>query len=401
MNITWLITGNFNGFLDDGGTLSAMTMLQRFARYGAKVAVHVVCDSGMSGGECYNIIKEWRESRYCRKTADGTSCILRKIPVYLHRSPYKVYETYRHRNSQAFIDIVSFNSALLSKLKPNLVITTQEDVFSAAATAKLLLKNAHFFSSIDYRKNPVYKHCKKEFALAFSRALIVARDKCLVLALRRRWHRPVFVLPPIIDYQAVSAAFLKDGRYITFIDYCDYKGAVIFDQITRKLPRTKFLLIDKRGLFTRKKWQRNVTVWPHVRDMRQVYAATKLLLVPTLMEQTCQRVVLEAMSNGIPVLASSVPGLKDLINIPELLYPVNLKKSKKDDYYLNPVYHIRQYMAMAEYIAKLERNNRLKERIIEKIKRRFTIILRQEEKIWNIFMAKHIVLSYNTIKREE
>jgi hypothetical protein len=63
--------------------------------------------------------------------------------------------------------------------------------------------------------------------------------------------------------------------------------------------------IDLAGL-------KNVTIMPNTPDPREFYAATKLLLMPSLMENA-GFVAMEAMTNGIPVLASNRGGLPETI----------------------------------------------------------------------------------------
>jgi glycosyltransferase involved in cell wall biosynthesis len=53
----------------------------------------------------------------------------------------------------------------------------------------------------------------------------------------------------------------------------------------------------------------NVEVWNHQQDMRQIYAVTDILLVPSQFDETFGRVIVEAQVNGIPVVASKVAGI--------------------------------------------------------------------------------------------
>jgi glycosyltransferase involved in cell wall biosynthesis len=48
-------------------------------------------------------------------------------------------------------------------------------------------------------------------------------------------------------------------------------------------------------------------------DMRSVYANTKLLLVPSTYQEGGGRVVIEAFTNGIPVIGSDLGGVPDYI----------------------------------------------------------------------------------------
>ena len=50
-------------------------------------------------------------------------------------------------------------------------------------------------------------------------------------------------------------------------------------------------------------------IWENQTDMRKVYRATKILLVPSQFIETFGRVIVEAQLNGIPVVASKVDGI--------------------------------------------------------------------------------------------
>jgi glycosyltransferase involved in cell wall biosynthesis len=53
----------------------------------------------------------------------------------------------------------------------------------------------------------------------------------------------------------------------------------------------------------------NVEVWNHQKDMRQIYAVTDILLVPSQFDETFGRVIVEAQVSGIPVVAAKVAGI--------------------------------------------------------------------------------------------
>jgi glycosyltransferase involved in cell wall biosynthesis len=55
----------------------------------------------------------------------------------------------------------------------------------------------------------------------------------------------------------------------------------------------------------------NVTVLEPRAEVGEIYAQTRLLLVPSQWEETFGRVAIEAFANGIPVIGSSVGGLKE------------------------------------------------------------------------------------------
>jgi glycosyltransferase involved in cell wall biosynthesis len=111
----------------------------------------------------------------------------------------------------------------------------------------------------------------------------------------------------------------RDRRYITFINPIPEKGLDIAIEIARCLPQERFLFVKgKWGSYSAREIEAfikpiyklpNVEVWNPQSDMRQVYAVTDILLVPSQFEETFGRVIVEAQVNGIPVVAANVGGI--------------------------------------------------------------------------------------------
>jgi glycosyltransferase involved in cell wall biosynthesis len=111
----------------------------------------------------------------------------------------------------------------------------------------------------------------------------------------------------------------RDRRYITFINPIPEKGLDVAIEIARCLPQERFLFVKgKWGSYSAREIEAfikpiyklpNVEVWNHQRDMRQVYAVTDILLVPSQFDETFGRVIVEAQVNGIPVVAANVGGI--------------------------------------------------------------------------------------------
>ena len=110
---------------------------------------------------------------------------------------------------------------------------------------------------------------------------------------------------------------------MTFVNPEPRKGVHVFARIAEVLagrrPDIPLLVVEgaartsclsRLGIdFGRLK---NVTTMPNTPDPRKFYAVTKLLLMPSLMENAgCA--AMEAMLNGIPVLASNRGGLPETI----------------------------------------------------------------------------------------
>lgn len=122
-------------------------------------------------------------------------------------------------------------------------------------------------------------------------------------------HQPnphIIVRPPVMaeDYRTTP------GHAVTLINLSADKGEKVFWEMARRMPEVDFLGV-KGGYGTQVVHDLpNVEIVPHGRRMRDTYAATKILLVPSRHE-SWGRVATEAMVSGIPVIASPTPGLKE------------------------------------------------------------------------------------------
>lgn len=118
----------------------------------------------------------------------------------------------------------------------------------------------------------------------------------------------------------------RNPRYVTFINPCGAKGVSLVIRLVQMaieaLPQQRFLMVQGRG-----NWYAalqhynmkpedfpNVDVARHTPDMRSIYAATKVLLAPSLWYEAYPRVVIEALYNHIPVLGSTSGGIPEAVN---------------------------------------------------------------------------------------
>jgi glycosyltransferase involved in cell wall biosynthesis len=119
----------------------------------------------------------------------------------------------------------------------------------------------------------------------------------------------VIVNPPV-DRDRVLAKE-RDPKKITLINLCEWKGGEIFRELARRLPKYKFLGVEGGyGEQVVDDLPNNMRVLEHGQDMKEVYAATKILLMPSSKE-SFGMAGLEAHLNGIPVIASDLPNVHE------------------------------------------------------------------------------------------
>ena len=118
-----------------------------------------------------------------------------------------------------------------------------------------------------------------------------------------------------------------DSGFITIVNPCAYKGIAIFEELAKGFPEAAFAAVPTWGT-TRADLDRlralaNVTILTPSDDIDAIFAATKILLVPSLWAEAKANMITEAMLRGIPVLASDVGGNKEAMLGNSYLLPVN------------------------------------------------------------------------------
>jgi glycosyltransferase involved in cell wall biosynthesis len=139
-------------------------------------------------------------------------------------------------------------------------------------------------------------------------------------------------LPYAIDLGRVSVAE-RSPRYLTFVNPQATKGlyvvARIAEQLARRRPDIPVLVVEgrARGRALEKtgvdlSWAKNLFGMANTTDPRKFYAVTKVLLMPSLWNESFGLVAAEAMLNGIPVLASNRGALPEVVGEGGLLFDI-------------------------------------------------------------------------------
>lgn len=166
-------------------------------------------------------------------------------------------------------------------------------------------------------------------------------------------YRKVYGVDPKVIHPFIVAGRYRTKttrRNVTFINPHPFKGRDIALGIARLCPEIPFTFVEswelndnnRRQLMEKLAALPNVTLLPPRSDMRGVYGKCKILLVPSIWEESYGRVVTEAQISSIPVIASRRGGLPESVGPGGILLdpdaPINgwvaaLRKLWLDDRY--------------------------------------------------------------------
>ena len=115
-----------------------------------------------------------------------------------------------------------------------------------------------------------------------------------------------------------------DPRYVTFVNPQPEKGAAVFARIAlelgRRRPDIPLLVVEGRGtsdglagLPVDLSGLTNLNRMANTPDPRDFYRVSRAVLMPSLWRESLGRVAIEAMANGIPVLASDRGALPETL----------------------------------------------------------------------------------------
>ena len=136
-------------------------------------------------------------------------------------------------------------------------------------------------------------------------------------------HVPISLLEPG-EWPLLGS---HDNPYISMVNPCAVKGISIFLALADRFPEALFAAVPTWGTtgedLAALRSRFNLRVLPPVENMDDIYRLTRIMIVPSIWAEARSRVILEAMSRGIPVMASDVGGLAEAMLGAGYLLPVN------------------------------------------------------------------------------
>jgi len=144
----------------------------------------------------------------------------------------------------------------------------------------------------------------------------------------RRWSgiRAVNVPISLLEPGPYEPLGCFENEFVTMVNPCAVKGISIFLALAERMPQVRFAAVplwgtneaDRRAL----EQHANISIRPPVDQIAQLFALTRVLLVPSLWAEARSRVIIEAMLHGVPVIASNVGGIPEAKLGVDYLLPV-------------------------------------------------------------------------------
>lgn len=134
-------------------------------------------------------------------------------------------------------------------------------------------------------------------------------------------HVPISLLEPVRSFPLLGRF---ENPYIAMVNPCAVKGISIFLELADRMPAARFAAIPTWGTqadeLEAMRQRPNITLMEQMDNIDGLLKQTKVMLVPSVWAEARSRIVLEAMSRGIPVVASDVGGLHEAkLGVPYLI----------------------------------------------------------------------------------
>jgi glycosyltransferase involved in cell wall biosynthesis len=134
-------------------------------------------------------------------------------------------------------------------------------------------------------------------------------------------------LPEPLDVADVFAPPPRQPEFATYVNPSPQKGVMFFarlaDELARRRPDLPMRVVESRGktetLFAAARRagldlqrHKNLRITPGVARPAEIYAVSRILLVPSVWEEPSGRVAAEALLNGVPPVVSGRGGLEEV-----------------------------------------------------------------------------------------
>lgn len=221
----------------------------------------------------------------------------------------------------AVVDPSQIRAHLLRQIensRPDLVLVSSEDPSQNLLSAALkacpgrVIFLAHSMSFLPFGPWSFFSSSVRAKLLEQTTAIVAVGH--FVAEYIRRWsgleatviHWPAYGSGPFPSLGSF------DNDFVTMVNPCAVKGLNIFLALAQSLPDVKFAAVPTWGTTAEDKAALeevpNITLLPATDNIDEIFARTRVLVVPSLWGEGFPLIVVESMLRGVPVVASNAGG---------------------------------------------------------------------------------------------
>lgn len=212
--------------------------------------------------------------------------------------------------------MTGFALAMIENFRPHVILTYGGGHFEkemVALARERGIVTAFYLANPGYQNRSTFENIDQVFTdTETTRDLYVERLGLSPYAIGKFVDRP-------------SVEELHTGSRVTFVNPTPEKGVTLFYRIAQlaaqTAPQIRFQVVESRGTLQAAEKRAGIpfSALPNIervglqRDMAEVFSKTKVLLQPSLWHESGARAAIEAMSLGIPILATDRGGIPEVV----------------------------------------------------------------------------------------
>lgn len=311
-------------YLDDsnGAAVASRAMMEALSRRGR--AVEVLCGTVLDLGREVDPV-HWLVARghdVDRAGRDHLRLTVRGVPITLHLGPTTKPHDPEDIEREEFLRLFE---ATLARIQPGVVAA-----YGGSRLVREVLATARSrgIATVFPLHNLRY-HDPRPFADVDA---VIVPSRFAADYYRDSLGLSCTVLSNLVDRERIRAERTGPG-YVTFVNPSPEKGVYVFariaDELARLRPDIPLLVVEGRGTEATLaacgldlRGHGTVSLMSHTHDPRDFWGVTRVCIVPSLCLEAQGLVAVEAMANGVPVVASDRGALPETLGEAGVVLPL-------------------------------------------------------------------------------